>query len=155
VSLVPLRYKPLMLSEFFKSRARIQALRESRAGSLLENFARALSEAGYATITARHHLRAAEHFIRWTNWHGIPTCKWNEQSLAQFERHLARCHCLHYAHVSHVIRLRVTHGARLFLSYLRDARIITLPSAELSVHDPALLQAFCQWMHQQRPVSLA
>jgi site-specific recombinase XerD len=36
------------------------------------------------------------------------------------------------------------------LAYLRDSRIITLPSVDSSVHDPALLSAFCQWMHRQR-----
>jgi len=43
----------------------------------------------------------------------------------------------------------VVHGARLFLTYLREARIIAL-HAQPPVHDPALLLAFCQWMRQQR-----
>ncbi len=136
-----------MLSEFFKSRARIQALRDGPAGSLLENFTQALSEAGYARRIARRHLRAAEHFLYWTHRHGIPVCKLNEQSLARFDRHLSRCHCPHYGHADHWSLVR---GARLFLTYLRDVRIITLPSVEPPVHDPALLSAFCQWMHQQR-----
>jgi site-specific recombinase XerD len=45
---------------------------------------------------------------------------------------------------------RVAHGARLFLTSLRDARILTQPSVESTVHDPALLLAFCQWMRRQR-----
>lgn len=136
-----------MLSKFFKSGARIQELRGGPAGSLLENFARALSEAGYATITARYHLRAAEHFIYWTNCRGIPTRKWNEQCLGQFDRHLSRCRCLHFAHAA---KQTVTHGARQFLTYSRDAQIVTLPP---SIHDPAMLQSFCQWMRQQRGIS--
>src|SRR5439155_20864511 len=32
---------------------------------------RALSEVGYAQITARRHLRAAEHFVSWADRHGI------------------------------------------------------------------------------------
>jgi len=136
-----------MLSEFFKSRARIQTLRDGPAGSLFESFAQALSETGYATSTARKHLRAAEHFIYWTHRHGMPVCKLNEQSLARFERHLSRCRCTHYGHAD---QLRAVHGASLFLTHLRDARIITLPSLEPPVHDPALLSAFCQWMHRQR-----
>jgi len=134
-----------MLSEFFKSRARIQELRNSPAGSLLESFARALSEAGYATITARHHLRAAEHFIHWTHRQGMPAHKLNEQLLPRFGRHLSRCHCQHYAHAD---QLEVVHGVRLFLTHLRDARIIS--PIKPTVHDPSLLSAFCQWMHQQR-----
>jgi hypothetical protein len=75
-----------MLSKFFESRVRIQTLRDSPAGSLLESFAQALSEAGYTTKTARRHPRAAEHFIDWTHRQGLPARKLNEPSLAGFER---------------------------------------------------------------------
>jgi len=137
---LPLAYISLpMLSEFFKSRTRIQTLRDGPAGSLFESFAQALSETGYATLTARKHLRAAEHFIYWTHRHGMPVCKLNEQSLARFERHLSRCRRPHYGHAD---QLRSVHGARLFLTHLRDVRIISLPSLEPPVHDPALLSAF-------------
>jgi integrase/recombinase XerD len=136
-----------MLSKFSKSRVRTQALREGPAGPLLESFARALSEAGYATVTVRQHLRAAEHFIYWTDRHGMPVGKWNEQTLAGFDRHLNQCHCSPYAYAQ---KLRVAHGAHLFLTYLRDARIITLPLVEPTVRDPALLFAFFQWMRRQR-----
>lgn len=44
-----------MLSKFFKSHGRMQALRNGPAGSLLESFAQALSERGYATVTAHRH----------------------------------------------------------------------------------------------------
>jgi integrase/recombinase XerD len=135
-----------MLSEF-KSHARIQALRDGPTGSLLESFARALSETGYSTSTACRHLRAAEHFIDWTHQHGMPMRRWNAQSVAGFDRHLRRCRHPHYGHR---MRLNVIHGARLFLTYLRDTRVITLPSVEPPVQEPALLSAFCQWMRQQR-----
>jgi integrase/recombinase XerD len=136
-----------MLSEFFKSCARIQTLRDGPDGSLLEIFAQALSEAGYATSTARKHLRAAEHFIDWTHRQGMPVCKLNEQSLARFGRHMSRCHCPHYGRTK---QREVAWGARLFLTHLRDARIIAQPAVAPPVHGPALLSAFCQWMHQQR-----
>ena len=139
-----------MLSRSFKSRVRIEGFRDHPAGSLFQGFARALSQAGYATITARRHLRAAEHFVYWTSRPGMSLSKLNklnEQSLAGFARHLSRCHCPHYGHSK---QLQVVYGARLFLTHLRDARIITLPSVEPLVHDPAWLSAFCQWMHQQR-----
>src|SRR5579864_6279091 len=134
-----------MLSKLFQSRVRIQTLRDSPAGSLLESFAQALSEAGYATKTARGHLRAAEHFIYWTHRQGMPGRVLNEQSLAGFERHLSRSRCPNYGHGD---QLSVVRGARLFLTYLRDARIITKRS--IKPDDPVLLSAFCQWMRQQR-----
>src|SRR5207244_6828040 len=101
-----------MLSDFFESRVRIRALRDSSAGALLEGLAQALSETGYATITARRHLRAAEHFIYWTHRQDIPVRELNEQSLAQFDRHLSRCRCPHYGHAN---QEDLTHGARVFL----------------------------------------
>ena len=135
-----------MPSEFFNSRTRIRALRNGPEGPLFESFAQALSEAGYETITARRHRHAAKHFIYWADRHGTPVCELNEQSLVVFNRHLSRCRCSHYRHSN---QPRVGHGARLFLTYLRDARIIALHSKP-PVHDPALLSAFCQWMRQQR-----
>ena len=137
-----------MLSEFFESRVRIRALRDGPAGSLLESFAQALSQAGYVRRIARRYLRAAEHFIFWTHRHGMPLGKLNEQSFARFERHLSRCRCPHYGHADH---WGVGRGARMFLTYLQDTSIVTLPpSAKPTIHDPALLSAFCQWMRQQR-----
>lgn len=114
---------------------------------MFESFAQALSEAGYATITARRHLRAAKHLIHWAHRRGARLGELNEQSLAGFNRHLSRCHCSHYGQTK---QPRVVHGARLFLTYLRDTRIIALHAAKLPVHDPALLSAFCQWMRRQR-----
>jgi hypothetical protein len=64
---------------------------------------------------------------------------------AQFERHLSRCQCQEDSHAS---QQKVVHGVHLFLSHLRDAGIINLPW--VPNHDPALLSAFCQWMHQPR-----
>ena len=55
-----------MLEEFFESPFRIQELREGPDGRLLEGFAQELCKAGYAEITARRHIRAAEHLIHWT-----------------------------------------------------------------------------------------
>src|SRR5215469_4567440 len=88
VKLLPLVYELPMLSEFFKSRMRIQALRDGPAGSLLESFAQALSQAGYVRRVARRYLRAAEHFLYWTDRSGILLCKVNEQSFARFNHHL-------------------------------------------------------------------
>ncbi|OGA45175.1 MAG: hypothetical protein A3F74_11685 [Betaproteobacteria bacterium RIFCSPLOWO2_12_FULL_62_58] len=60
-----------MLEQFFDSPLRVQALRNGPSGALLEGFAQERGEAGYAEITARRHIRAAEHFIYWANKEGI------------------------------------------------------------------------------------
>ncbi len=50
-----------MLSQFFKSTARVRAIRMSPFGTLLEDFAAYLFESGYAEISARR-LSAREDF---------------------------------------------------------------------------------------------
>jgi len=61
-----------MLAEYFESPSRIQEIRGCPAGHLLEGFAQALYEVGYAQLTARRHLRSAEHLVHWTGRRGIP-----------------------------------------------------------------------------------
>ncbi|MGD0231669.1 MAG: hypothetical protein ABSC19_15175 [Syntrophorhabdales bacterium] len=39
---------------------------------MLEGFAKELGQAGYAEITARRHIGAAEHLLYWTEWEGVP-----------------------------------------------------------------------------------
>lgn len=136
-----------MLSEFFDSSARIRELGAGPTGALFEGFAQELSHAGYAEITARRHIRAAEHFIYWADRRGMLVRTVNEQSLARFDHHLVRCRCPRYGRAD---RLNVVKGARLFLAHLRDVGIITAPVTDVTVHDPVRLTAFCQWMRQQR-----
>ena len=138
-----------MPSEFFKSRTWLRTLRDGPEGPRFERFARALREAGYATITARRHIRAAKHFIYWAQRHSTLMRELNERSLAGFKRHLNRCRCSHYGHSK---QPRVVHAVRLFLTFLQDARILALHAKPL-VHDPALLSAFRQWMRQQRGIT--
>ena len=135
-----------MLSDFFAARWRIRALREGPTGALFEGFGQALSHMRYAAITGRRHLRAAEHFIDWTDRNGLSVPDLNRQALARFGRHLARCRCA-FAHAN---RIDVLNGARIFLTYLRDAQLIPASALDDAVQDPVLLSAFSQWMRQQR-----
>jgi len=65
-----------MLTEFFDSPLRIRQLREGPNGRFLEGFAQELSQAGYAEITARGHLRSAEHLCHWTGREGSRSALW-------------------------------------------------------------------------------
>jgi hypothetical protein len=56
-----------MLEQFFNSSLRVQALRNSPSGSLLEGFAQELWEAGYAQYTVRRRICSAQHFIYWVH----------------------------------------------------------------------------------------
>lgn len=139
-----------MLGKFFDSGLRVQELRDGPGGALLEAFARELSQSGYAEITARRHIRAAEHFVCWTNRKGIPVSDLNQQYLERFGHHLSRCQCAGYGHTH---RLELCNGARLFLRHLQRAGVVTTSVVEPTDRDPALLTGFCQWMRQQRGTS--
>jgi len=136
-----------MLSAYFDPRGRrFRALREGSSGALFDVFAHALRQAGYPTSTARKHLGAAEHCLHWTSERQWSVAELHERSLARFNHHLARCRC-RYRHAN---RTNVVYGARLFLQALREAGLIAPPAINDGVQDPALLRAFCRWMHKQR-----
>lgn len=138
-----------MLTAYFDPAGRrIRALRDSSAGFLFDGFANTLSEAGYATITARRYLRAAEHFIYWSDRNRRPVQDVDEKFLGQFVHHLDRCRCPHQGHAD---RASLTQGTRLFLKYLRDRGISTrLPVTSSAAGDSTLLSRYCEWMRLQR-----
>ena len=136
-----------MIAEFFDGVSRIEQLRNSPGGPLLELFAEELFHAGYAEITARKHIRAAEHLIYWSGCEGIPISSFTEKIVELFNCHLNECQCPHYGH-SH--RVNLLNGVRLFLKHLRNVGEITFVVDLPTVQDPVLLTAFCQWMRQQR-----
>lgn len=53
-----------MLSQYFEAPEWIRAIRSGPSGALIEGFAEGLFDRGYAAITARRHIRAAEHFMQ-------------------------------------------------------------------------------------------
>lgn len=121
-------------------------MRDGLAGQLMESFARMLSEADYARVTVRRHLRAAEHFLHWIRRHGMTVPEANEQVLIRFLNHLGHCQCPHFRYAD---KVEMTGGARLFATHLRDIGIIATPISQES-KDPELLLAFGHWMRQQR-----
>jgi site-specific recombinase XerD len=136
-----------MLSEYFDSAERIEEFRAGRAGPFFEGFARKLYEAGYAEITARRHLRAAEHLIYWAGRRDTAVGNLTEESLERFGRHFGRCRCARYGR-SH--RVDLLNGARLFFKHLRDVDLLAVSDVRPVVQDPPLLSEFRDWMRQQR-----
>src|SRR2546425_11112660 len=120
-----------MLTDLFESVARIQALRDGPAGTLLEAFAQALVRDRDATITARRHLRAAEHFVHWADRTRVPVTGAIRPALEQFRRHLQRAgRCLHFGHT---FRVEILHGARLFLMHPQNTGLIDRSAMETAV----------------------
>jgi site-specific recombinase XerD len=136
-----------MFDEFFESALRIQELRDGPDGRVLEGFAQELCQAGYAEITARRHIRAAEHLVHWTGRKGRTIAALDERMIEEFVRHLNRCRCPRYGRTH---RRDLRKGARLFLRYTRFADIVTARGEEEIVMDPVLLVGFRGWMRQQR-----
>lgn len=139
-----------MFEQFFNGPSRIQSFRDSPWNSLLEGFANELYQEGYAKITARTHIRAAEHLLYWIDKEGIKISSLSEKFLECFDRHIDQCQCPGYGHS---YRLKLLIGARLFLKHLRGAGVITAPVIDSTDHDPILLVEFRQWMHNQRGIS--
>lgn len=137
-----------MLSDVFESAARIEALREGPCGTWLDEFGQALGREGYAPLTARRHLRAAEHFAHWAARTRTPVAGPIEPALVRFTCHLQRPgSCRPFGHT---FRLQILCGARLFLTHLQTAGVIDGSTSTPAVPRPPLITAFWQWMQQQR-----
>ena len=135
-----------MLSQYFESAFRIQALKGGPAGAQVESFAQQLYESGYAQITARKHLRAVEHFVFWARRTGTPLSNLTEESVERFGCHLRRRPCAHFGHADR----HQLHSARLFLGQLQHVSIVRADHVANTIQDPTLLLNFCQWMRQLR-----
>lgn len=137
-----------MLSTVFESAARVEALRRGPHGTWVVEFGQALVREGYAPLTARRHLRAAEHLVHWAARVGVSIGGAIEPTLEQFDRHLRRPgRCRPFGHT---FRVSVLCGARLFLDHLQAVgRIARAPGATADPHPPLII-AFGQWMQRQR-----
>jgi integrase/recombinase XerD len=136
-----------MLSKYFDAATRIREIRSGPAGTLIEEFSEALLRRGYAEITARQHIRSAEHIVRWASLQGLSVSDLENRTLGRFGRHLSRCHCGGYACACH---RRVLGGARLFLRHLQGIREPAIVEPRSVAGDPALLEEFREWMRAQR-----
>jgi integrase/recombinase XerD len=139
-----------MLSRFFEASARIEAIHRNPSGVLIEKFADYLSQHGYAEITARRHIRSAEHVAFWSDRRGFAVDELDDTDVRRFGEHLARCRCCRFARTN---RLDILAGARLFLGYLHGCNEPVAHAAKPAELKPPLLKAFDEWMHAQRGTS--
>lgn len=136
-----------MLEQFFHSRSRIRALRGCSHGTLLDGFAQALWEVGYAEYTARKRILAASHLLCWAGAKGIPSDELDMRMLARFDDHLKRCKCKGFTHTDRADWLC---AARSFLGYRCGNGVAPWRTSALENALPALLQQFFAWMREQR-----
>ena len=135
-----------MITEFFESQFRIIQLRGGQDGQLLDVFAEELRQSGFAQITARRHIRTAEHLLYWAKRKSISPATFDEHTLDEFTHHLRRCRCKSYGSTQRDLQK----GARLFVSSLRRAELLPMPSHQGTVEDPQVLVLFRDWMHKHR-----
>jgi len=127
-----------MLSEYFKAPDRIRAIRSGPSGTLIESFAKQLFQRGYAEISARRHIRAAEHFVRWAVRRNLFDHDLDARALERFGDHLGRCNCGRYCCANHV---EVLAGARLFLRQLQGVDEPSIRDLQTVPAEPDLLKA--------------
>jgi hypothetical protein len=137
----------VMLSNFFSDSARMFAIREGPAGPLLEGFAGYLFRSGYSKISARRHIRSAEHIVHWAIRNGLSVDGLDGPALERFDRHLSRCRCGRFYCGA---RGEIVAGARSFLTNLHGAEGASLRLATAVAPVPELLKSFNQWMRDQR-----
>ena len=139
-----------MLSKYFKASHRIQAIRSGPAGALIEGFARRLSEGGYEEISARRHIRAAEHLVYWAVRRGLSVRALDQKALKRFSSHLDQCRCGRYCCAN---GNAVVAGARRFIQYLQGGNEPSIRERQPIAAEPDLLKSFCTWMRARRGIS--
>ena len=139
-----------MLSQYFEAPERIRAIRSGPYGALIEGFADQLFQRGYSEISARRHIRAAEHFVRWAVRRGLSDHDLDGRVLERFGEHLSRCRCGRYSCAKH---MEVLAGARLFLRHLQGADEPPIRDPQPVQAEPDLLKSFCAWMRERRGTS--
>jgi hypothetical protein len=138
------------MSEFFRSPFRIRQIRAGQHGPLLDGFIQELQQAGFAEVTARGHIRAAEHLLHWANRKVIAPLTFNEDTVAEFVQHLRRCRCKGFGHRHH---RELQAGARLFIGSLRRAGLVPPVATQGAFEDSPMLELFCDWMRKNRSTS--
>ena len=139
-----------MLTHYYQSKNYVEQLCSGPTGSYIAGFGKTLWEAGYAEITARRHIRAAQHLIYWAQHRHIPPAAMDNTHVERFKRHLPRCRCPSYGCSD---RALVT-GAHLFIEHLQRVNVIPRRSDHgKEPKTPALLGAFCQWMRVNRSIA--
>src|SRR6476620_5794301 len=135
-----------MLSEYFESPSRVHTLRCGPCGSWLEGFGSHLFQNGYSRITARQHIRSAEHLICWSGHRHISLLDIDGSALQRFRQHLSRCRCGRFSCFN---RREILAGVQLFLSHVQGIDQGSSRSQRI-VAEPELWNGFCEWMTAQR-----
>jgi site-specific recombinase XerD len=133
-----------MLERCFKNPLTLHRLHSGPAGPFLDGFAESMGAAGYSSETIGSYLHAADHLGQWAVQRRVAIADLDEDLLAHFLRHLARCRC-RGQRGGHT---RVPFRVQAFLRYLREAGVVTtsVPAATR----PPLVTEYGAWMRDRR-----
>ena len=142
-----------MLTHYYESKSYVEQLCSGPGGPYIAGLGSALWKAGYAKVTARRHIRAAQHLIHWAQHQHLPLAKMDDVQVERFKRHLSRCRCPAYGcSLPH----RLVGSAYLFLRYLRRINVIPAHTDNgRKTQTLPLLDAFRQWMRINRGIGEA
>ena len=141
-----------MLPEFFQCPRRVRDLRGGPAVPRRRASREGASGRAWE-LTARRHLRSAEHLAQWASRVGIALDGPIEPILDGFDRHLQRqrqCPAHGCRPFGHTFRVQILSSARLFLNHLADGDLAFRHPDNRVVPFPPLFVGFCRWMQQQR-----
>ena len=139
-----------MVSEYFEASDRIRAIRNGPFGAQIEGFSKWLFQRGYSEISARRHIRSAEHIARWAVRRRLSIEDLNDRTLQHFGKHLTTCRCGRFASAN---RREILGGARFFLRYLQGIENPAVRESQPASEEPALLKSFGTWMREERGTS--
>jgi integrase/recombinase XerD len=111
-----------LLVRYFTRPSRIEQLRSSTGGHLLEAFANELSQGRYQWVAARKQIRSAEHFLHWIARRNLSIASVEERYAQQFLDHLKRCRCRE--HHPPLKPHRQKYSVDLWFDYLRRVGIV-------------------------------
>ncbi len=140
-----------MLVRYFTRPSRIEQLRSSTGGHLLDAFANELSQGRYQWVAARKHIRSAEHFLHWIARRNLSITSVEERYAQQFLDHLKRCRCR--GHHPPLKPHRQKYSVDLWFDYLRRVGIVPSSTFVEPAVEAPMLTSFCDWMRRQRGVS--
>ena len=124
-------------------------LRREAVGPYLDDFVDDLRASGYCSLTIRQLVGPAVHIGVWLAGRGVAVQAVDDELLAAFDRHLARCRCRRRSRVRRCGRSTIASvGARRLLEHLRR-RGVARP-APAAPRMPILVEEFDLWMRQHR-----
>jgi len=123
----------------------LSAIRSAKFLKLLQEYEQCLGERGYNPHVIRFEIHSVAHFVVWFEQQGVELAAMNEDTVAAFARHRARCRC---RGTSRSQRRTVVSCVRVFLRYLRERGKVS--AAEPPSEDNVMVNEFLRWMRTHR-----